>query len=134
MSLILVAEFDSREAALAAVAKLEDAGVARNRIDSYPGLDPAQPKEPASAEKVAGAETPLSTNGPLGHLQAIVAKVFGSGKPDGNAMSGSEPTSERTGKEPVFLSVHMEGNTERITAVEATLSESGASRVARHDM
>ena len=134
MSLILVAEFGSRDVALAAVDQLERAGVAPSRIDSYPSLAVTQIKEPAHSDKVEGAETPLSTNGPLGHLQAIIAKVFGGGKPDANTLSQSEPTHERTGKEPIFLSVHMEGEAERMHAVETTLSEAGALRVAQHDM
>ena len=134
MSLVIVAEFDTQDTARAAVARLESEGVARDRIDSYPSLNVNQVKEPAPGEKVAGAETPLSTNGPLGHLQAIVAKVFGVGNPDENAMSESEPTHELTGKKPVFLSIHMEGEIARVAAVETMLSEAGASRVAQHDM
>lgn len=133
MSLILVAEFDNEASARSALQHLTMAGVEKSRIDAYPSLETTKVKEPAHEEKVQGAETPLSTNGPLGHLQAIVAKVFGAGRPDTDNVSESEPTTELTGKKPVFLSIHMDGHFEQTPTLEILLNDAGAVRVAQHD-
>jgi len=134
MARILVAEFDSRDQASLAVQKLIDTGVPKGHIDSYPSLDEHTPREPDKSERVKGAETPVSSNGPLGHLQAVIAKVFGVGKPDDPALSSSEPTAELTGKSPAFLSVHMDGIESRLTQLGSLLTDAGALRVAEHEM
>ena len=83
---------------------------------------------------MTGAKTPVSPNGPLGHLQAVIAKVFGVGKPDDNALSSSETTAELTGKSPAFLSIHMDGKESSMPRLTGLLTDAGALRVAEHVM
>jgi len=134
MSRLLIAEFDSADKALAAMRGLADAGINRESIDTYPSLERNTLREPKSDQRVAGAETPLSTNGPLGHLQSIVAKLFGAGNPDDQTLSSSEPTQERTGKHPAFLSVHLDLPGMDVPGLTRVMTDAGALRVAQHEM
>ncbi len=134
MALTLVADFDSKEKATLAIENLVVAGIPRDHIDSYPSLAPTAVSEPSAGEGVKGAETRVSSEGPLGHLQALLAKLFDVGKPDSPVSGGSEPTLEEAENEYVFLAVEATGDPASADAVRSVLEKAGASRVGVHTL
>ena len=132
MSEKVIGEFDSEEAARAAIARLGQLGIRLNSIETYPSLVEPSITEPSSADRVKGAETPVSGDGPLGHLGAIIVKLFHIAQPDATERGGLEPTRELNTKTPVFVSVHLGETSIDVSSVELALDGAGASRVARH--
>ncbi|WP_347555656.1 hypothetical protein [Robbsia sp. KACC 23696] len=133
MTKIVIGEFDSEVEAKAAINKLVAADVSMAKIDTYPSLTTPEKKDPKLSEKVQGAETPMSKDGPLGHFGAIVAKLFHAEDHSEAVSGGSEPTRERTNKTPIFLSVRVDATEGEIEKLELILEGAGASRVAHHD-
>jgi len=132
MSEKVIGEFDSEEAARAAVARLGQLGIRLNSIETYPSLFATPVTEPSTADRVSGAETPLAEDGPLGHLGAIIVKLFHIAQPDITEKGGIEPTRELTTKKPVFVSVHLTDAPNDVANIELALNGAGALRVARH--
>lgn len=132
MPAALVADFDNRSKALDAVQRLIQAGIPQNHIDTYPSLENHAPRMPSAGEKVQGAETEMSSNGPLGHLQSILAKLFGVETSKPETQGASEPTSEPFSHESVYMAIDIAGLSIGAEAVRGLLTDAGAIRVDEH--
>ncbi|MGI4860143.1 MAG: hypothetical protein ACRYHA_25095 [Janthinobacterium lividum] len=132
MPAALVADFDNRSKALDAVQRLVQAGIPREHIDTYPSLENRMPEMPSAGEKVQGAETEMSSNGPLGHLQSLLAKLFGVETSKPQTQGGSEPTSEPFSHESVYMAIGIEGLSISADTVRGLLTGAGAIRIDDH--
>ncbi|MGI4857087.1 MAG: hypothetical protein ACRYHA_09290 [Janthinobacterium lividum] len=132
MPAALVADFNNRSKALDAVHRLTEAGVPRSHIDTYPSLEERVPVAPAEGEKVHGAETEISSNGPLGHLQSLLARLFGVETSKPQTQGAAEPTSEPFAHESVYMAIAIEGLSTSAETVRGLLAGAGAIRIDEH--
>lgn len=132
MPTVLVADFDNTTKARDAIRRLVQAGIPDSHIDTYPSVKTPPVVMPGERERVKGAETEMSSNGPLGHLQSLLAKLFGVEKSAPQTPSTSEPTREPFAHESVYMAIGLEGLSAGAETVRTLLSEAGAVRVDEH--
>lgn len=129
----IIADFDDRTKALDAMDRLIQAGVPRGHVETYPTLDTPHPTMPTEGEKVHGAKTDISTNGPLGHLQSLLAGLFGGEQSQPQTPGTSEPTHEPSSHQSVYMAIALDDLVMSVDTLRTVLTAAGAIRIDEHN-